>query len=669
MMQHPAIRIAMGIRAEIRNRIVWHTTENNKTCTHKQVHLYNKAVIMAQASNRLINETSPYLLQHAHNPVDWRPWGEEAFAKAKAEDKPVFLSIGYSTCHWCHVMAHESFEDTDVAQCLNRSFISIKVDREERPDIDGVYMRACQTMTGSGGWPTSIFMSADGKPFFAGTYFPKEAFLSLLDAIARAWQGDRGSLLESGERLAGILAQNARNEAARDDAPIARTVETFRRTFDLEYGGFGGAPKFPSPHNLMFLLNTAPELAEKTLLQMFRGGIFDHIGGGFSRYSTDRYWLVPHFEKMLYDNALLAMAYLMAYETTGKALYRSVAERVFGYLEREMRAPDGGLFSAQDADSEGTEGKYYVFTPQELEELLGEADGKRFCLRYGITPVGNFEGKSIPNLLRAPEQDDAVDAFLPKVYEYRRRRIAPHTDKKELTAWNALAAAAYAMAARILKHEAYLNRAREIVDWIERELTEGNTVFAGVTDGKRSGPGFLDDYAFSVFALIQMHQATLEDRYLSRAAELTERAGELFWDEKDGGFFFSGVENETLIARPKESWDSAMPSGNSVMAYNLSRLALLTEEERFTERAQQQRRYMNGEASDYPVGYSFFLYAALPVKKVVCVPQNTQDLRALHIRSNWALRVTEDPAYPIVSGKTTYYICENGTCLPPVNKI
>ncbi len=619
--------------------------------------------------NRLINEKSPYLLQHAYNPVDWFPWGEEAFEKAVREDKPVFLSIGYSTCHWCHVMAHESFEDAAVAERLNREFISVKVDREERPDIDGVYMRACQTLTGSGGWPTSIFMTAEGKPFYAGTYFPKDNFLSLLEAVADAWQNDRQSLLKSGDRLAAMLAQRVGNGAASDDASIDGAVETFRQTFDAQYGGFGGAPKFPSPHNLMFLLYTAPELAEKTLQQMFLGGIFDHVGGGFSRYSTDRYWLVPHFEKMLYDNVLLAMTYLMAYENTGKELYRSVPERIFQYLKREMRAPDGGLFSAQDADSEGVEGKYYVFVPEEIKDLLGEVDGERFCRRYGITYEGNFEGKSIPNLLHATERDDEVDAFLLRVYEYRKRRIPPHTDTKELTAWNALAAAAYAMAARILKDEAALHTACDLVDWIERELTEGDAVFAGVTDGKRSGSGFLDDYAFYVFALIQLHQATLEEKYLSRAAGLMERAWGLFWDEEHGGFFFSGAGNEMLIARPKESWDGAIPSGNSVMAYNLSRLALLTQDGRFEERAKQQRRYMNGEAAEYPAGYGFYLYAALPVKKVVCVLKNPEEIQSLRIRSNWAFRVTNDPAYPLLNDKTTYYVCENETCQPPVSEI
>ncbi len=629
----------------------------------------NFGVIILEYKNELSQETSPYLLQHAHNPVNWFPWGEAAFNKARKEDKPIFLSIGYSTCHWCHVMAHESFEDITVAEKLNESFISIKVDREERPDIDGVYMRACQAMTGSGGWPTSIFMSADGNPFFAGTYFPKDAFLQLLQGIVELWKSDKDTLLQSGEQLSQKIAnmnKNVQTTAKASSDLITEAVSLFSRSFDGEYGGFGGAPKFPSPHNLMFLLDTAPHMAEKTLESMYRGGIFDHIGGGFSRYSTDRYWLVPHFEKMLYDNALLAMAYLLGYEKTGKKLYHVVVERIFQYLERELLAPDGGFYSAQDADSEGVEGKFYLFTPAELVQLLGETDGNRFCQRYGITDRGNFEGKSIANLLHSSGADDEVDALIPKVYEYRKLRIPPHTDKKKLTSWNALATAAYAMAGRILKSEEYLTKACQAINFIERELAEGVDLFVGVTDGRRQGKGFLDDYAFVIFALMQMHQASLDDVYLDRAAELMNRSLDLFWDEEDGGFFFSGRENEKLISRPKESWDAAMPSGNSVMAYNLSRLSLLTENERFMDCEHEQRSFMNGEASSYPMGYGFYLFSSLPVKKIICVPEAPSELL---IRSDWVFRITNSSEYPLINGKTTYYVCENGICHPPTNEL
>ncbi len=566
-------------------------------------------------------------------------------------------------------MAHESFENEHVAEQLNRDFISIKVDKEERPDIDGVYMRFCQAMTGSGGWPTSLFMTADGKAFFAGTYFPTESFLNLLASVATAWKQNRVSLLKSSDQITAAIHHSGKAASGRESAPVAAATEQFRTSYDPEYGGFGAAPKFPSPHNLMFLLYTSPDMAEKTLLQMYLGGIFDHIGGGFSRYSTDPYWLAPHFEKMLYDNALLAMAYLLAHEMTGKVLYRTVAERVFSYLERDMRDRDGGFFSAQDADSDGVEGKFYLFRPDELASILGPEDGARFCRHFGITPQGNFEGKSIPNLLGAPQPDLRVEALLPKVYEYRKGRTALHTDTKLLTGWNALTGAAYAMAFRLLKQEAYGKTARETLGFMERELTNGDTVFVGSSGKQCSGPGFLDDYAFYIFALIQMHQATLEDSYLMRAVELAEKTISSFWDQENGGFFFSGAENETLIARPKENWDGAIPSGNSVMAYNLSRLSLLTDSGQFEAWAEQQRRFMNGEAAAYPSGYGFYLYASLPVKSVTCVLGNPSDLNDIKIKSNWAFRLVDSEHYPLVNGKTTFYICENGACLPPSNTL
>lgn len=616
--------------------------------------------------NRLIHEKSPYLLQHAYNPVSWYPWQSEAFEHAKEEDKPIFLSIGYSTCHWCHVMAHESFEDEMVAERLNLGFISIKVDREERPDIDGVYMRACQAMTGGGGWPTSIFMSADGKPFFAGTYFPKDNFLQILDGVTKAWKQDREDLLENGGRLVRALDDSIESNFKQTKIPINEAVVGFQRSFDKKYGGFGRAPKFPSAHNLLFLLNTAPELAEKTLDSMYRGGIFDHIGGGFSRYSTDREWLVPHFEKMLYDNALLAIAYLLGYEKIGKEYYRTIAERIFDYLEREMHDSGGGYYSAQDADSEGVEGKYYLFTPDELIALLGENDGLRFCKHFGITVEGNFEGKSIPNLLHGQNNDRFIDALIPKVYEYRMQRIAPHKDMKKLTAWNALTVAAYAMAARILKKKDYLDIAKDTVDFIERELIQKKTIFVSITEGVRSGHGFLDDYSFYIFALIQMHQASQDEGYLARALELCDKALELYWDEENNGFFFSGKDNETLICRPKETWDGAMPSGNSVMAYNLLRLSMLTDETRFIEYAEKQQSFMNGKALEYPMGYGFYLWSMLPVKKIVCTPHVPSHLS---IRTDWVFHVLNSPDYPPINGKTTYYVCENDTCRPPVNEL
>lgn len=622
-----------------------------------------------EKTNRLAGETSPYLLEHAHNPVDWFPWGAEALKKAADEGKPLFISIGYSACHWCHVMARECFEDAEVAQELNQSFVCIKVDREERPDIDAVYMRACEVMTGNGGWPLSVFADAPGKPFYAGTYFPKDMFLKLLAAVRESWENERAKLSKSAARITALLDAEEQNGSGRDRAPVRDAVAQFRKRFDPEYGGFGSAPKFPAPHNLMFLLRTAPELAEKTLEGMFRGGMFDHVGGGFCRYSTDRFWLVPHFEKMLYDNALLAIAYLMAYELTERPLYRSVAERTLAYMQRELRASDGGFYAAQDADSEGIEGRYYLFSPGEIRAALGDADDARFCRRYDITEKGNFEGLNIPNLLRAQEDDAATDALLPKVYDYRKKRVPPRTDVKKLTSWNALAAAAFATAGRILKHDIYAQVARETLAFIGQELAEGDAVFVGKTSGKRLGAGFLSDYAFYAYALVEAYEATLEEGFLVRATELAKRALALFEDAQGGGFFFSGKENETLVARTKESYDGAMPSGNSAMAYVLSRLALLTDDEEFARHAQRQSSFMNGLAASYAAGYGFYLYGALPTKKIVCATQDPAELHALRVRSDWAFRLASGPEYPVLDNKTTYYVCEGGVCHPPVHAI
>ncbi len=567
-------------------------------------------------------------------------------------------------------MAHESFEDGEVARELNRYFVPVKVDREERPDVDGVYMRACEAMTGGGGWPTSIFMDADGKPFYAGTYFPKHVFLQLIHSVGEAWRTDRARLIAGGDAVVAVLADMCgETDPVSAEALTEKAVRRFNRTFDPEYGGFGAAPKFPSAHNLTFLLRAAPHMAGKTLLMLYRGGIFDHIGGGFMRYSTDRYWLVPHFEKMLYDNALLMLAYLHANEATEKSLYRGVAERIFAYLEAEMRAPEGGYYAAQDADSEEGEGRYYLFTPDEIHNLLGREDGEAFCRRYGITPQGNFEGRSVPNLLAAEQLTGAADVLLPKVYDYRRARPLPQTDTKLLTGWNALAAAACAAAYRILREERYLLAARRVLMFIEHNLTDETALFSGQSAGKRLGPGFLDDYAYYIFALLEMHQATVEEEYLDRALRYAERATELFFDETGGGFYFSGVHNERLLVRIKESRDAALPSGNSMMAYNLARLALLTGRPDFERRLAKQRDYMSAEAAAYPTGYGFYLYSLLPVRLVHCTLTDREDLEKIRVRSDWAFRLSSAAAYPPINGKTTYYICEDGVCWPPTNAL
>ncbi len=628
--------------------------------------LYFEVIVLS--GNLLIHETSPYLLQHAQNPVQWYPWGEEAFSKAEAEDKPIFLSIGYSSCHWCHVMEDESFESEDIAGILNAHFVSIKVDREERPDIDNLYMRFCQAFTGGGGWPTSLFLTPEKKPFFAGTYFPPDHFRQLLRLISHKWSQDRESLLESGDEVTEALKRSVRTGKA-ETVSVQKAVDMLRRNFDKEYGGFGSAPKFPSPHVLLFLLHTAPEMAEKTLQQMYKGGLFDHVGYGFSRYSTDRYFLVPHFEKMLYDNALLANAYLLAYEKTGKALYRTVAEKIFIYVEREMTSDEGGFFAAQDADSEGVEGKYYVFTPDEITDVLGREDGIRFCHCYDITAAGNFEGKSIPNLIYNTKPDPVMETLLPRVYAYRKTRTPPFLDHKILTAWNALMLSAYANAYRILKEERYKTVAERAFTFLEQSVADGENLFVGVTKGRRSGPGYLDEYAYYTYACICLYQATKEERYLARASALCDKTIDLFFDHENGGFFFSGLDNEKLLLDTKETYDGAMPSGNSVMVYNLSRLAGLTKEERYDKVLTKQKQFLNAEAAAYPPGFCFYLYATQPVKEVVCVPQSPEELEGIQVKTDWIFRVGEESQYPLVDGKTTFYVCQDGACQAPTHRV
>ena len=436
-------------------------------------------------SNQLKSETSPYLLQHAENPVNWYPWCEEAFEKAKEENKPVFLSIGYSTCHWCHVMAHESFEDNKTAEILNMYFISIKVDREERPDIDSVYMSVCQAFTGSGGWPMSIFMTWDKKPFFAGTYFPPDSrygmpgFLELLNTIAKQWNSNRAELLDFAEEIIEHLKNTESTENSQINSDlIQRAVQIFERTFDSTYGGFGHDPKFPVPHNLLFLMlyakqNNNPnalKMAEKTLLQMRKGGIFDHIGYGFSRYSTDKYFLAPHFEKMLYDNALLIMAYVSAYSITDNNIYLDTAEKTAEYILNEMTSEDGGFYSAQDADSDGVEGKYYTFSLNEIIDVLGEEKGKKFAEIFDITEGGNYEGMNIPNLLKSNDLKTEFTEEIKKLYGYRKNRFMLHLDDKILLSWNSLMIAALSMLYRVTRNKKYLKTAQNSQEFIEKHL-------------------------------------------------------------------------------------------------------------------------------------------------------------------------------------------------------
>lgn len=644
--------------------------------------------------NHLKNQTSPYLLQHVDNPVNWYPWSEEAFEKAKLEDKPIFLSIGYSTCHWCHVMAHESFEDEEIAAILNQNFISIKVDKEERPDIDSIYMSVYQALTGSGGWPTTIFMTPEQKPFFAGTYFPKHArwgsigFQELLETISKKWKNERKTLLESANQILNFITKEEPSNKKIPNNPehiLDKALHIYTQTFDKENGGFGQAPKFPSPHNLLFLMHyyektnhkPAIEMVDKTLLQMYRGGIFDHIGGGFSRYSTDNYFLAPHFEKMLYDNALLIMAYAKAYELTHNLLYLGVAEKTAAYILNEMTSPRGGFYSAQDADSEGIEGKFYLFEPIEILKVLGKDDGKDFCRYFDITEKGNYEGKNIPNLLHNNLITARYNNFLPKLYDYRKNRYHLHLDDKILTSWNGLMIAAMCYLYRVTQNEKYLGVAEQAQTFIENKLCEGDSLFVSWREEQRSGKGFLEDYANDIFALLSLYEATLDKSYLSRAQILCDKSLSLFYDEASFGFFLNGSENEKLIMRPKETYDGAMPSGNSMMAYNLLRLSHYFENDHYNSFAQKQLKFMLSEASRYPSGYAMFLialldYVELPTKITVVVKEK-KDLTGLMCKLplNTIIKVLEESTaeYPMKNNQTTYYVCKGRTCNPATNEL
>ena len=668
-------------------------------------------------SNYLKNQSSPYLLQHAENPVNWYPWGDAAFEKAKREDKPIFLSIGYSTCHWCHVMAHESFEDKEIADILNQYYISIKVDREERPDIDSVYMAVCQALTGNGGWPTSIFMTCEQKPFFAGTYFPPKprygvvGFRELLLAMAKKWKEDKTALLESAEAIvaqintkdSGLGGLNGKLETQLAEMG----ADIFLKSFDKQYGGFGKAPKFPMPHNLIFLMlysyisrkgnltnmekdinkdnllnmekdiNTNPlsNVVKITLEQMRRGGIFDHIGYGFSRYSTDNYFLVPHFEKMLYDNALFIMAYSMAYQMYHEKIFLDTAEQTAEYIFREMTGGQGEFYSAQDADSEGEEGRFYVWSYEEICKVLGEKRGKEFCEFFGITRQGNFEGKNIPNLLNGNKISDSFEKERQILYNYRKNRAKLHLDDKILTSWNALMICAMTVLYRVTGKERYLWAAKQAYGFIEENLIKQDVIYVSCRNKVCSVKGFLDEYAYYTMASIFLYEVTSKTEYLKRAEKFCKKAKKQFEDEK-GGYFLYGAENDSLIIRQKETYDGAVPGGNSIMAYCLTRLSQLTKEEEYEKAAEKQLIFMSGEAERYPAGYSVFLTALLfyqnPPEKITVVmaehDSREEIIPRLPLYAEVRILCGEEGEYRLLNQKTTYYVCRNFTCLPPSNK-
>ncbi|PKM77383.1 MAG: thioredoxin domain-containing protein [Firmicutes bacterium HGW-Firmicutes-15] len=581
-------------------------------------------------ANRLITEKSPYLLQHAYNPVDWYPWGKEAFEKAKSKDTPIFLSIGYSTCHWCHVMEKESFEDSVVANLLNQDFVCIKVDREERPDIDHIYMQVCQALTGSGGWPLTIIMTPERHPFYAATYLPPlsrggmPGLLELLPRLSQLWKNDRETALNAGQEVSNLIKITPRVKTGiqLSEEVFIRAFKQYEQAFDSAYGGFGSAPKFPTPHTLLFLLKyyelhrekKALQMVEKTLLSMYQGGIYDHIGFGFSRYSTDRKWLVPHFEKMLYDNALLAMSYLEADRITGSHFYGRVAGEIFTYILRDMTSPEGGFYSAEDADSEGEEGKFYAWSPDEVMHVLGPR-GAHYCEMYDITDAGNFEGRSIPNLVKNIRVTDAraeLEQERQALFAHREKRVKPHKDDKILSSWNGLMIAALAMGYRIIKDERYLQAAERAADFVLRKLRrEDGRLLARYREGEALYPAYAADYAYLIWGLIELHEAGSDSRYLKAAQELNNDLLKLFWDKEKGGLFFYGEDSEKLLIRPKEVYDGAMPSDNAVATSNFLRLGRMTGNANLEERVRDQFLLFAGTINENPTAYAFWLLVAL----------------------------------------------------------
>lgn len=664
-------------------------------------------------SNRLINEKSPYLIQHAYNPINWYPWGEEAFEDAKKEDKPIFLSIGYSTCHWCNVMAHESFEDENVAAILNKFFISIKLDREERPDVDSVYMTVCQALTGSGGWPLTIIMTPNQKPFFAGTYFPKTStygmpgLIEILESVATQWKNSKEKLINSSDNILKELGKffvSESNDTKLSEKNLKNGYNQLLKSFDIKYGGFSPAPKFPTPHKLMFLLRyykmydetNALEIVETTLGSMYRGGLFDHIGYGFSRYSTDDKYLVPHFEKMLYDNALLVISYLEAYEITKNPLYKDISIKSLEYVFRELTSNEGGFYCAQDADSEGEEGKYYVFTPDEIKIILGEEDGNYFNEYYDITDEGNFEGKSIPNLIKNSnynKKDEKIDVLAQNILDYRNERYSLHKDDKILTSWNGLMIATLSKAYKVLEDEKYLEYAKKAIDFIYNNLVDSKgRLFARYREKEAKYKAILDDYAFLTYGLIELYESSYEILYLKKAIDLTEAMIDLFFDEKNAGFFLYGKDSEKLIARPKELFDGAIPSGNSVAAYNLIRLARITGKSLFEEISKDVLDYIAGSIISEEINHSFFLiassFALNKTKELICVIKDESekekikdtlsDMQAFNLTviikneensSELEELIPYTKDYTLKDNKATYYLCEGNSCFPPTNNL
>ena len=677
--------------------------------------------------NKLINEKSPYLLQHAYNPVEWYAWNDEAFNKAKEEDKPVFLSIGYSTCHWCHVMEKESFEDEEIASLMNKSFVSIKVDREERPDIDAVYMAVCQVLTGSGGWPLTILMTPDKKPFFAGTYFPKESkfgrtgLKDLLPKIESYWKTQRQDVLLSANQITDAMQQTNDSRFGKDftDSIMDLAFRQYNERFDHQFGGFGNAPKFPTPHNLLFLLryyhrtqnSEALETVTKTLTEMRKGGMYDQIGFGFHRYSTDRHWLVPHFEKMLYDQAMLMLAFTEAYQVTGDELFQQTVYEIHDYVSRELTSANGGFFSAEDADSEGEEGKFYLWNVKEIRKNLGE-DAGLFIDLFQIKEEGNFlepfkgenHGENIPHLLKTVTEyanenklnfealNLKISQLLKKLFEEREKRIHPHKDDKILTDWNGLMIAALAKAGAVFEEEIFIRSAESAVRFILDNLKTGDGLLLHrFRDDEAAINGNLDDYAFIIFAFLELYDATFKVEYLQQAESFQKVLDKHFADDVYGGYFFTSDFAEELIVRQKEIYDGAIPSGNAVTMLNLLKLTKYTGKNEYENKALDLSRAFHEHVKATPMGHPFLMVALefmlaqnmeivivgnpgtekvreaisavrkkfMPNKIVIW--KNSEESTALDEFSNYTKNLTE------LNGNPTFYLCKNFTCELPTN--
>ena len=673
-------------------------------------------------TNRLITEKSPYLLQHAHNPVDWFPWSDEAFAKAKQENKPVFLSIGYSTCHWCHVMERESFENEEVAALLNDTFVNIKVDREERPDIDAVYMKVCQLMTQSGGWPLTIMMTPDKKPFFAATYIPRKnqygrtGMLEIIPRIKTLWQQKRADVLSAASEITKVLRQPlAAKGNALSEETLHRAFRSLSMSFDPAFGGFGQAPKFPSPHNFFFLLRywkrtgeaKALQMVEHTLQNMRRGGIYDHIGFGFHRYSTDARWIVPHFEKMLYDQALMALAYTELYQATGKGEYENSAREIFTYVLRDLTDEQGAFYCAEDADSEGVEGKFYLWTEEEIRSILTSKETDLFLSLYwhrsdndvpGMheIPAGHF----IPHLQTVTTKENSIhesissiEQIRKKLFAYREKRVHPHKDDKILTDWNGLMIAALARGAQVFDEPDYAKAACRAMDFIFQFMqTSDDRLLHRHRKGESAITANIDDYSFIIWALLELYEATFQTRYLQRALDYQNLLFSHFLDEKNGGFFFTSTDAEEILTRPKEFYDGAVPSGNSVAFINALRLSKMTGNADMEKRVNDIYGAFRAQADAMPTGFTQFLCGldfiiGASSEVIIAGDMDNADARELLriLRRNFTPNkvvlfrpeksqqpdietiVPAVQSHSLINGKATVYVCTNFTCSLPTN--